>query len=171
MTLHLNEIEARFRRYAVRLTRQRAAIYTALAATTSHPSVDELYRIVKRRQPMISRNTVYYTLGVLRNAGLVREVNVGHDMARYDGNVSLHHHLICLGCGSIVDVMDDELNRLQLSSAQAKGFDVLRHRVEFYGYCVSCQQARRDVSPHRRQAPSFIEGGEHGKQFKGHQES
>ncbi len=171
MNLPLQEIEARFRRHAVRLTRQRAAIYAALAATTSHPSADDLYRIVKRRQPMISRNTVYYTLGVLRTAGLVREVNVGHDMARYDGNVSLHHHLICLGCGQIMDVMDDELNRLQLSNGQAKGFDVLRHRVEFYGYCVSCQQARRDVSPHRRLAPSFIEGGEHGKQFKGHQES
>jgi len=112
-------------------------------------SAEDLYRMVKRQQPMMSRNTVYYTLGVLRNAGLVREVNVGHDMARYDGNVRMHHHLICLGCGQIMDVMDDDLNQLQLSSGQARGFDVVGHRVEFHGYCVSCQQAERNVSPRR----------------------
>lgn len=149
MKLLPQEIEARFRRHAVRVTRQRTAIYAALAETTSHPSADDLYRMVKRQQPMMSRNTVYYTLGVLRDAGLVREVNVGHDMARYDGNVSMHHHLICLGCGQIMDVMDDDLNRLQLSSGQAGGFDVLGHRVEFHGYCVGCQPARRDVSSRR----------------------
>lgn len=150
MKLDLQDIEARFRRHDVRLTRQRAAIYAALVETTSHPSADDLYRIVKRQQPMMSRNTVYYTLSVLRNAGLVREVNVGHDMARYDGNVSMHHHLICLACGQIMDVMDEELNRLHLSSGQARGFDVLGHRVEFHGYCVSCQEVHRNVSPRRR---------------------
>ena len=149
MNVHPQEIEARFRRHAVRVTRQRAAIYAALVETASHPSAEDLYRMVKRQQSRISRNTVYYTLGVLRNAGLVREVNVGPAMARYDGNVSMHHHLICLGCGQIIDVMDDDLNRLQLSSRQARGFDVLGHRVEFHGYCVSCQQAGRDVPPRR----------------------
>lgn len=149
MSIDLREIETRFRRHAVRLTRQRAAIYAALVETTSHPSADDLYRMVTRQQPMMSRNTVYYTLGVLRNAGLIREVNVGHDMARYDGNVSMHHHLICLGCGQILDVMDDELNQLHLSSEQARGFEVQGHRVEFHGYCVSCQQAERNVSPRR----------------------
>lgn len=149
MKLVPQDIEARFRRHAVRVTRQRAAIYAALVETTSHPSAEDLYRMVKRQQPMMSRNTVYYTLGVLRNAGLVREVNVGHDMARYDGNVRMHHHLICLGCGQIMDLMDDDLNQLQLSSGQARGFDVVGHRVEFHGYCVSCQQAERNVSPRR----------------------
>lgn len=150
MKVDLREIEARFRRHAVRVTRQRAAIYAALIHTTCHPSADDLYRMVKLQEPMMSRNTVYYTLGVLRNAGLVREVNVGHDMARYDGNVSMHHHLICLRCGQIMDVMDDELNGLHLSSGQAGGFDVVGHRVEFHGYCVKCQEAERNVSPRRK---------------------
>lgn len=149
MKLHPQEIQARFRRQAVRVTRQRAAIYAALAETTSHPTADDLYRLVKRQQPMMSRNTVYYTLGVLRKAGLVQEVNVGHDVARFDGNVSIHHHLICLGCGQIMDVMDEGLNRLDLSSEQAKGFHVVGHRVEFHGYCASCRQAKPDASPRR----------------------
>jgi Fur family peroxide stress response transcriptional regulator len=145
MKLNSEELEARFRRHAVRLTRQRAAIYTALAGTTSHPTADDLYRTVKRHHPMISRNTVYYTLGVLRQAGLVQEVNVGHEVARFDGNVTVHHHLICVDCRQIVDVMDEGLNRLALSSEQASGFRIVGHRVEFYGYCAGCQQAKFDV--------------------------
>lgn len=141
MTLDPQDIQTRFRRHAVRVTRQRAAIYAALAGTTSHPTAEDLYRLVKRQQPMISRNTVYYTLGVLRKAGLVQEVNVGHDVARFDGNVSMHHHLICLGCSQIMDVMDEGLNRLDLSNGQARGFHVVGHRVEFHGYCADCQQA------------------------------
>lgn len=122
MKLNSQEIEARFRRHAVRVTRQRAAIYAALAETTSHPTAEDLYRTVKREHPMMSRNTVYYTLGVLRQAGLVQEVNVGHEVARFDGNVTVHHHLICLGCGQIVDVMDDGLNHLAIPSRQAGDF-------------------------------------------------
>ena len=149
MTLDPQDIQARFRRHAVRVTRQRAAIYAALAGTTSHPTAEDLYRLVKRQQPMISRNTVYYTLGVLRKAGLVQEVNVGHDVARFDGNVSMHHHLICLGCSQIMDVMDEGLNRLDLSNGQARGFHVVGHRVEFHGYCASCRQTQHDAPPRR----------------------
>jgi Fe2+ or Zn2+ uptake regulation protein len=131
-------IRQRFRRHQVRLTPQRAAIYGALAGTVSHPTADDLYRAVKRRHPMISRNTVYYTLGVLRKTGLVREVNVGHEGARFDANMSLHHHLICLGCRQIQDVTDEALNRLTVSQGD---FQVLGHRVEFHGYCARCQRS------------------------------
>ena len=149
MKLEPREIETRFRRHAVRITRQRAAIYAALSETTSHPTAEDLYRTVKRQHPMMSRNTVYYTLGVLRQAGLVQEVNVGHEVARFDGNVTVHHHLVCLGCGQIVDVMDDGLNQLAISSRQARGFHVLGHRVEFHGYCADCQQQGRGAMERR----------------------
>ena len=149
MTLDPQDIQTRFRRHAVRVTRQRAAIYAALAGTTSHPTAEDLYRLVKRQQPMISRNTVYYTLGVLRKAGLVQEVNVGHAVARFDGNVSMHHHLICLGCSQIMDVMDEGLNRLDLSNGQARGFHVVGQRVEFHGYCASWRQTQHDAPPRR----------------------
>ncbi|MFO0716225.1 MAG: transcriptional repressor [Nitrospira sp.] len=139
MTINPQDIQVRFRRHAVRLTRQRAAIYAALVATTSHPTADDLYRMVRREHRMMSRNTVYYTLGVLRKAGLVQEVNVGHEVARFDGNVTIHHHLICVQCGRIEDVMDEELDRLEISTTQARGFHILGHRVEFHGYCVGCR--------------------------------
>lgn len=151
MKLTASEIHARFRRRAVRVTHQRMAIYRALAETTSHPTADDLYKMVQRQHPRMSRNTVYYTLGVLRQAGLVQEVNVGHEVARFDANVTLHHHLICLGCRRIVDVMDDALNQLAVSDEQAKGFHILGHRVEFHGYCAGCRHAMQSVSQTRGQ--------------------
>ena len=75
LDLNSEELLARFRQHSVRLTRQRAAIYMALTGTTSHPTVDDLYQTVRRQHPMMSRNTVYYTVGVLRQAGLVRGSN------------------------------------------------------------------------------------------------
>ena len=146
MKVDTEELRACFRRHAVRLTKQRAAIYTALTSTAGHPTADDLYKTVKRRHSMMSRNTVYYTVGVLRHAGLVREVNVGHDVARFDGNVATHHHLICVGCRRIVDVMDEGLNQLAPSGTQAGGFRILGHRIEFHGYCEDCQRAPFEVS-------------------------
>ena len=133
----IETIRQRFRRHHVRLTPQRAAIYGALAGTADHPTADDLYRVVKRRHPMISRNTVYYTLGVLRRTGLVREVHIGHEGARFDANMSLHHHLICLGCRQIQDVTDETLDRLTVAQPD---FQVLGHRVEFHGYCDGCRR-------------------------------
>ncbi len=139
MKLTEREIKERFREHAIRCTRQRAAIYAALAETTSHPTADDLYRTVRRVCPRISRNTVYYTLGALSHAGLVHEVNIGHDGARFDANLTLHHHLICRGCHRILDVMDEALDQLHVPREQAKGFRIFIHRVEFQGYCVGCQ--------------------------------
>lgn len=151
MKLDPQAIHTRFRRHAVRLTRQRVAIYKALAETTSHPTADDLYRTVKNQHPSMSRNTVYYTLGVLRQAGLVQEVNVGHEVARFDANVTVHHHLICLDCHRILDVMGEALNQLVVSDGQARGFHILGHRVEFHGYCAGCQAMKHDAPQRSRQ--------------------
>jgi len=148
MNQPIHVIHERFRRQGVRVTPQRIAIYEALAATTSHPTADALYRTVKRRHPMMSRNTVYYTLTALREAGLVQEVNGGDGVARFDANLSPHHHLICLGCRQIADLVDERLDVLEVTACQARGFRVVGHRVEFHGYCPACQQ----VMPGKRRS-------------------
>ncbi len=139
MNLSPDEIKTRFKSRGLKVTPQRAAIYKALAETTSHPTADDLYQQVARDYPMISTNTVYYTLASLKEAGLVKEVNYWHDRARFDANVTPHHHFVCLGCRAIVDIEDPSLNRLKSMARLPKGFRVLRHEVEFYGYCASCQ--------------------------------
>ncbi|HXF92014.1 MAG TPA: transcriptional repressor [Nitrospiraceae bacterium] len=153
MTLSLDEIRRRFRERGVRMTPQRAAIYGALARTANHPTAEDLYREVKKIHPMISQNTVYYTLGVLREAGLVREVNYWHDRSRFDANIDLHHHLICLGCRKIEDLMDATLDRLPMRVGGRLDFEVTGHRVEFHGYCAACRRRKRPGAAARRMGP------------------
>ena len=146
-----DEIRRRFRRFGLRMTPQRAAIYAALVGTTSHPSAEELLASVRRGAPTISANTVYYTLGALRDAGLIQEVNYGHDRARFDGRLDPHHHVMCRGCRRIVDVIDPTLDELALAQAVPRDFEITGHRVEVYGYCAECRPGR-DESRGRREA-------------------
>jgi Fur family peroxide stress response transcriptional regulator len=148
MTVRPDEVRRRFRARGLRVTPQRIAIYRALAETTRHPTADAVYRQVKRRHPLMSPNTVYYTLGALRNAGLVHEVNYWHDGSRFDANLEPHHHLICLGCRTIRDVSDRALDRLTLPSHARTLFDVRGHRVEFHGYCVACRTKAKKAAIH-----------------------
>lgn len=146
MKIDQAEIHRRFRACGLKVTPQRAAIYQALIDTTRHPTADDLYRQVVQVHPMISPNTVYYTLAALQRAGLVCEVNYWRDGARFDANMSPHHHLICLGCRRIEDLEDDALNCLSLAPERRGMFQVTGHRVEFHGYCGACRRRRKQGS-------------------------
>lgn len=134
----LEEIRARFRERGVKVTPQRSAIYQALAGRDDHPTAEALYRQVRRRCPMISPNTVYYTLTVLRQAGLVTEVNYWHDRSRFDANFLPHHHVLCLGCRKIQDITDAALDEVRVPRRGRAGFTITGHRVEFHGFCAAC---------------------------------
>ena len=142
MKLSSEMIRERFKGCGLKSTPQRTAIYKALAETTSHPTADDLFRQVSKAYPMISQNTVYYTLAVLRDAGLLQEVNFWHDRARFDANISPHHHLLCLGCRSISDLSDNRLNELPSPADVPTDFQVIGHQVEFRGYCGVCRQGK-----------------------------
>lgn len=143
MKISSDMIRERFRGRGLKRTPQRTAIYKALAETTSHPTADDLYRHVSKAYPMISQNTVYYTLAVLRDVGLIQEVNFWHDRARYDANISPHHHLICLNCRSISDLSDHRLNQLSSPAGIPSDFQVIGHQVEFRGICGACRRKNR----------------------------
>lgn len=156
MKINQDEIRRRFREFGLKVTPQRAAIYQSLVETTSHPTAEDLYRHVVSLHPMISRNTVYYTLGALARVGLVREVNVWRDRAQFDGNMTPHHHFICLKCRRIEDFEDGALDRLQPAPGRRRGFQVTGHRVEFHGYCGACSRGRKQAAkskPHPHRSP------------------
>src|SRR5207245_11781082 len=88
----------------LKLTPQRCAIYEMLTARTDHPTAEDIYRTVKRAYPMISQNTVYYTLSALKEAGLISEVNFGHKHARFDANIGRHHYQGCVFCQDLKDL-------------------------------------------------------------------
>jgi Fur family peroxide stress response transcriptional regulator len=151
MKLSMDEMRRRFRERGLKMTPQRAAIYHALVASTAHPTAEDLHRQARRLHPMISPNTVYYTLGVLQEAGLVHEVNYWHDRSRFDANLGPHHHLICLKCRTIQDVVDGALDRLSVAAAVRAGFEVTGHRVEFHGYCNRCCRAVKNGKRRRKE--------------------
>lgn len=169
MDLSTNDIQEKFRACGLKSTPQRTAIYQALSRSTAHPTAEELYAEVSPGYPMLSLNTVYYTLGALQRAGLIHEVNVGHDRARFDANLSPHHHLICVNCHTIVDVMDERLNRLVPPKKLPAGFTVTDHQVAFRGYCGGCRKSNTTVI-HRGYSPQ-PQGGIHGKKSQRNQKS
>ena len=152
MNLSLDAIQLKFRDYGLKSTPQRTAIYQALVHSTAHPTAEDLVAQVSPAYPMLSLNTVYYTLSVLRPAGLVQEVNIGHDRARFDANLSPHHHVICQGCQGILDIMDPRLNRLTSPTGLPKDFEITSYQVAFRGYCGKCRRSRspKTTSPSGR---------------------
>lgn len=121
-----------------RNTRQRAVILEELRAVTSHPSAAELYEWVRRRMPRISLGTVYRNLEVLARNGQVRKLDLAGAEARYDGDVSHHHHLRCTSCGSVADVQGLPEEPIEKDIGHLNGYEILGYHLEFLGICPEC---------------------------------
>lgn len=121
-----------------RITRQKQAILEYLRSVTSHPNASTLYQEMRRRMPNISLGTIYRTLGVLQEEGLIQELPYD-DYSRYDGRTDRHYHILCLSCGRVSDAeVGPELGDLA-RLVQAPQFQVVGHRLEFLGYCSQCR--------------------------------
>jgi len=127
------------RDHGLQVTYQRLAIYQALYHTMEHPSAEHIYQQVRKRFPMISLGTVYKTLERFYEVGLIQKVSPITEVARYDANISPHHHLVCVKCQSIQDVMDPSLNQ-RITLPETSGFHILRHHVLVHGYCPNCHK-------------------------------
>ncbi|MEK6742909.1 MAG: transcriptional repressor [Nitrospirota bacterium] len=122
-------------------TPQRLSILEHLDGNTSHPSADEIYRVVARKNPSMSFATVYNTLNTLVQTGAVRELTIDPDRKRYDPDTSAHHHLICLECKKVADIPGDI--PLEIPRGVAKDFVILGNHIEFYGLCATCKKLKR----------------------------
>src|SRR5271165_5448104 len=94
------------------LTPQRLAIYNILAGDDSHPGAEEIYRRIKPDLPSLSLGTVYRTLELFEEHGLVSRVHAFSDQARFDANLDDHHHLVCVRCRRVIDFEDERLHKL-----------------------------------------------------------
>ncbi len=126
------------RQHGLQVTYQRLAIYQALYHTKVHPSAEEIYQQVRKRFPMISLGTVYKTLERFHEVGLIQKVSPVTEVARYEANVSHHHHLICLECQTIQDFEDPGLD-VKVSLPEGNDFEVMRRQVILQGYCAHCK--------------------------------
>jgi len=134
-----NELGARLKTLGIRLTPQRLAIAEVVVNSGDHPSVKEIYGRVKEFFPYVTLATVYSTLTVLEQAGVVRELPF-QKQSRYDANLSPHANLVCIGCGTVVDadVGQNMVAELRAILEKQAEFEVASQRVDFYGWCSGC---------------------------------
>ncbi|OYD07042.1 peroxide-responsive transcriptional repressor PerR [Paludifilum halophilum] len=126
----------------VRMTPQRYAILEYLLSTMGHPTADAIYKALENKFPNMSVATVYNNLRVFKEAGLVRELTYGDSSSRFDANMNDHYHIICRDCGKIVDFDYPPLFNVEKEAAEKTGFRVETHRMEIYGVCSACQEAK-----------------------------
>jgi Fur family peroxide stress response transcriptional regulator len=145
----MTEFVTRCRESGLSVTPQRLAIIDALLSTTEHPTADAICATVRRSHPHISLATVHRTLDTLCELGEARKVTLLHDSARYDGNVSPHHHVVCVRCRRIRDIALPDADRLLEGRAHIGDFRVVGTSVEFLAVCASCDRprGRRPKSP------------------------
>ena len=123
-----------------RITPQRLAILRVLAKSEGHPSVEQIYARVKTDFPTTSLATVYKNVSLMKSLGEVLELGFSDDSNRYDGNKPYPHpHLVCTNCKKIIDPNLSMLQDLTQELVQETGFQILNHRMDFFGICPECQ--------------------------------
>ena len=131
----------KLREKGYRITPQRLAILKILAESQGHPGAEEIHALVKTDFPTTTIATVYKTLVVLKLTGEVLELGFSGDYNRYDGKKpGPHPHLICIKCKRIVDSDFASLAEMTEKLASQTGYELISHRLDFYGICPECQQ-------------------------------
>lgn len=133
-------------RQKLKFTSQRGLIFDVFWGVTDHVSPEELYHLVKEKDPSVGQATVYRTLKLLSEAGIAREVDFGDGVSRYEPcfGQSHHDHLICKVCGRSVEVVDEKIEKLQEELAAKHGFSLSSHSMYLYGICSRCAQKNQN---------------------------
>jgi len=134
-----DELTEAFRRRGLKVTPQRQAIFRALHDNPEHPTAESVYDTVRADMPTISLRTVYQTLNDLAAMGELQQLSLGPGSARFDPNGVAHHHLVCDGCGKVLDVYLDTSD-VELAPDARHGFTVTATEVVFRGRCADCSQ-------------------------------
>lgn len=136
----MEQLIKKLREHKISVTPQRLAVLAVLESRRDHPSAEQIYQEVRRQHPAISFNTVYKTLEILHQRGLVIKVNPLHEVARYDGQVHNHAHLICRSCRRIYDVEKDFPSLTLEPGDLPPGFRVENQTLTLWGLCRDCQE-------------------------------
>jgi len=120
---------------------QRRDVLITFLKTERHLTADELFRLVKKKNPSIGVATVYRALKLICDSGLGRELKLENDAVLYEHNYNHDHHdhLICTQCGMFIEVVDSEIEKLQEKLAKKQGFIIQRHKLLIYGLCRDCK--------------------------------
>ena len=121
-------------------TPQRIAISRFVLHTHTHPTAQRIYSEVKKVYPTVSLATIYKTIQILEEVGLIQELNLPKDQTRFDPNMEPHAHLICLRCKSINDWINPLISQIIDSASIETGFVAGGQNFDIFGFCSSCDK-------------------------------
>ncbi len=128
-----------------KMTGARATLLEAFLALNRHVTAGELYEAARRLDPSIGQATAFRTIKLLEEAGLARGACPDEGARRYESAYrhAHHDHLVCVGCGAIVEFQNDAIEKVQEEIYRANGYVPSGHRLELQGYCPSCARKRK----------------------------
>jgi Fur family transcriptional regulator, peroxide stress response regulator len=141
MAVDIKQIIAKFHEKGFKATPQRLAICEYVLSSKDHPTTDMVYREVKERFPTLSLATVYQTLHLLADIGLLQELELNDRVSRYDPQTSPHINIICKNCGMVEDYEAEDVERLWSKIVDGLGFEPIGQRLDVYGYCDKCKES------------------------------
>lgn len=141
-----DSIQSSLKEQGIRLTRQRKILLELIDRSGQHLDAERLYRLARTKDPKLNRVTVYRTLKMLKESGLVDELDLMHfsgDQHYYETRMKQEHaHIICLNCGKVEEFFGEPLHKLRRQVESHLGYQVLLARTEIGGYCPHCQVLR-----------------------------
>jgi len=132
----------------LRQSRQRDRVVDTFLSLKGHTSAEELLSKVRKKDKRVGLTTVYRTMKLLTRCGLAVERKFNRQVSTFEpGRVGQHHdHLICLGCGRIMEFKNKSIETLQEAVAQKHAFFISHHVMELYGYCLDCSKKTKKKS-------------------------
>jgi Fe2+ or Zn2+ uptake regulation protein len=140
-TLDVN-IKEKFRRSGYTLTSQRRAVLEALSEARGHPSAEDVYLVVKRKNPRVALGTVYQALSVLEEIGVIESKHWSESPTRYDLNLTPHLDVRCVRCGEVAEVPGVEMDGIEERIQANTPYEVTRAAMLIEGLCPECAGER-----------------------------
>ena len=142
--IHETSIIRALRGKGYKATPQRIAIGRFALQSRNHPTIQMIYSEVKKSYPTISLSTVYKTVKILQEAGLIQELNYPKDQTRFDSFMEPHINLLCLSCGNVKDAKNSCIQEMVAQVSADENFVAAGLRFDIYGVCQSCRKVSSD---------------------------
>lgn len=137
----LADFERACQKAGVKVTQQRLEVLREVIRSGEHPSAEAILEGVKLRLPTVSLDTVYRTLWLLTDLGLITTLGPRRDAVRFDANLNPHHHFLCVRCGAAIDVETLDLSQLNIAEHLKELGSVVSAQLEVRGVCARCAES------------------------------
>ena len=121
-------------------SKQREVVMNALCNNVIHPTAEQLYSIIQKDYPEVSKATLYRNLGKLADSDLIKKIDGLEPSAHYDHNTHLHYHFICEKCKKVFDVSSSVAKEIVRKTEEETGFEIHHHDIVFSGLCNNCKK-------------------------------